>query len=390
MLNVSDAAISYDKMKTYNYEFIVTKDRKSPNLKITFSFSNKENFSHLCGLHYLKNYDTIKKSDRRNILDNILKGRISDDFFQDDMENFAKIQDRIDCLLHLEEIFDSPNTVFKFIEQKYNRKTSIKGEYLIKHENDDCMRFFIVVCDDKSKKYVGISCFSRDNSGLGEKDFSKNHKQYYILYKAKLTVDKNGQEIDRKELFVADSFRKELEEMKEAGKIKSPVAALSSATSTALSDNSGNGSNTQSISLSPQHSHQFSCTYPRFSPQAAIALSPPPPSPLAEMLKSVIGGLEKTAEKISAFLSSSSHQIHQLHKDKRTSPVQAHTSVSEEKTTNWKSPEIASHEAVTKQEPSKPRTWKEMLSSAAKSADEFNKAHAAKREDKPKDKNQSL
>lgn len=302
VLKVSDTAKAYEAMGQYNYEFIITKDRKSPNIKITFDFSDPENFNHLCGLDKLDSFDTIKKIDRKTLLNKITNGDYSDSFFQKDTDNYKTIQDRMECLLRLEEIFDSPNSIYSFVQKKYNRRTEIKGDYLIKFEKDNRLSFFCTVLDDNSQKYVGMSCFCRDKDNQGRNDYSKNHAQYYILYKAKLTIDKQGNEVDRHELFVANSFRKELEEMKEAGEIKRPTSALSSASSALANNFNNNSNNTQNFAIEPPRRQQYNITPPVLVGQAAGAIAtalplPTNPPPLFDMDK-IINALENLNEKI--------------------------------------------------------------------------------------------
>lgn len=248
-VKVSDAANAYKNMANYNYEFIITQNRNTPKVKLVLDFK-PDNFYHLSGLHDL-NIKSLQSLPRTDVFNGITGGIYKDSLFQNN-KDFNTIVDRIECLIRLEEMLDSNDTVFKF--NSHMKGTKVKCNYIIKNTKDN-RNYFYMISEGKDGKFFGRSCFNRD--AIKQKDFSAGHAFYHTLYKAKLTVDEHGQEVDRNELFVADSFRKELEEMKEAGEIKRLTSALSSASSVLTNNSNNNSNNTQNFAIESPCRQQY-------------------------------------------------------------------------------------------------------------------------------------
>ncbi len=369
-IKVSKAAEAYKNMGQYNYEFIITKNRNSPKIKIVLDFDLSK-FYHLCGLHDLK-IDTIQLLSRKAIFDRINDGTYKDELFQKS-ENFSQITDRITCLIRLEEMLDSNDTVFKY--NLHKKGTCLECDYIIKNTKDN-RNYYYMISIGSNGNYFGRSCFNRD--AITQEDFSNGHSLYYILYKAKLTVDKKGQEIDRKELFVADSFRRELEEMKKASEIATELQSPSAEFKKKKTD----------FSLLPERNeNSFSFAPLCYSAGALAAVLPDSNryNPLGELLKNVIAGLSDVSKKITEFLTA---PLPSVHIGERKQPSQARKP--SERKINYNIPFAKQTPSDERSEPSaaKPErrsSWiDKMLSSAKREADENNSKHKIKSHDKDK------
>lgn len=396
MLNVSDAAKAYNNLHNFNYELIVVKNRNMPKVKIVLEF-DKSKFYHLCGLHDLK-IKSLQSLPREDVFDGIIDNTYEDSFFQKN-KNFTQIEDRIATLIRLEEMLDSNDTIFKF---NLNTKGSdIECDYIIKNQKDG-RNYYYMISETNEGKFFGRSCFNRDS--VTQKDFSIGHAFYNILYKAKLTLDEQKNEIGREELFVADSFRKELEKMQEVGEIKRPISALSSVPPT-LTDNPGSGTNnTQKFSIQPLRRQLFDVAQPVFSGQAASDIALPFPSnqpPLFDISKIIIA-LQALNEKITNAIHTFTDSFSLSHAPKQSTqeqPPQARTAherkVNSELPFPKQKPADERTEPVTaKQEkarkpevkPSeKQSSWiGNLISSARSESDAHNKNHEPKAHDKDK------
>ena len=221
------------------------------------------------------------------------------------------------------------------------------------------------------------------------------------MYKAKLTLDEQKNEIGREELFVADSFRKELEKMQEVGEIKRPISALSSVPPT-LTDNPGSGTNnTQKFSIQPLRRQLFDVAQPVFSGQAASDIALPFPSnqpPLFDISKIIIA-LQALNEKITNAIHTFTDSFSLSHAPKQSTqeqPPQARTA--HERKVNSELPFPKQKHADERTEPVKAKPEKydvkpaekqsswigSLLNSAKSEADEHNKNHEPKAHDKDK------
>ncbi len=371
MHSVNEAAKAYSKMANLNYEFIVAKNRNSPKIRIVLEF-DKSNFYHLCGLHDLK-MRSFQAEKRSKVFDQIISGLYNDDFFSGN-NNFHLIEDRIDCLLRLEEMLDSDDTIFKFNPRKYNSDTKIQCDYIIKNENNG-RNFFYLVSADINGKCFGRSCFARP---IGDKDFSKSHTYLNILYKAKIALDEHGLETERTTLYLAESFKDEFEKMNEATEIAADLQSPSAEFKKKKTD----------FSLLPERSENSFSFAPLCSSAGALAAVLPDPNrynPLGELLKNVIAGLSDVSKKITEFLTA---PLPSVHIGERKQSSQARNS--SERKINYNIPFAKQAPSDVRSEPSaaKPErrsSWIDrMLSSAKREADENNSKHEIKSHDKDK------
>lgn len=390
-VKISDAARAYGELSKYHYEFIIAKNRNAPKIKVVLNFP-KSKFYHLCGLHDLK-IDTLQSLSREIVFHKIISGIYEDDLFRS-VPEFSKIKDRIACLIRLEEMLDSDDTVFKF--NSHRKDTRIECDYIIKNRKNN-INYFYMISEDDEGKFYGKSCFSRD--ATRQKDFSEGHAFYHILYKAKLTVDKNGKEINRTELFVADSFRKELEQMKNIREIESQTApSLASPTLTDGSDSDHKISFIQSYQQSRSGDLRLSGQI------AEAAIQPNSINPPLFDIEALINSIESLNEKIINVIHSISDSFKRSHHSEpsvREQPKQDRTPLGKEiddEISDQK--EISSEDrqkpAVTKSQKSgeqeievheeQSRWINKMINSAKREANENNK----EQEPKYHDKNQSL
>lgn len=296
-------------------------------------------------------------------------------------------------------MLDSNDTIFKF---NLNTKGSdIECDYIIKNQKDG-RNYYYMISETNEGKFFGRSCFNRDS--VTQKDFSIGHVFYNILYKAKLTLDEQKNEIGREELFVADSFRKELEKMQEVGEIKRPISALSSVPPT-LTDNPGSGTNnTQKFSIQPLRRQLFDVAQPVFSGQAASDIALPFPSNLPPLfdISKIITALQTLNEKITNAIHSFTDSFSLSHSPKQSAqeqPPQARTA--HERKINSELPFLKQKSADERTEPvtakqekarkpevkpsEKQSSWiGNLISSARSESDAHNKNHEPKAHDKDK------
>lgn len=225
-----------------------------------------------------------------------------------------------------------------------------------------------MISEGNEGKFFGRSCFNRNDTS--KDDYSIGHTYCNVLYKAKLTLDNNGQEINRKELYVADSFRKELEEMKNVGEITRSDSALS----LTCSDNGSN--NTQYFSIEHLNGQQLFSTSP-----FALAGAENTRSASADIaIGTLIDALKTLNEKIINFLHnfrSSLEQAGAAHERKISPELPFPKLKSAKPVAEVQNPEIKPTE--------KKSSWiGNLISSAKTESDEHNKSREPKVHDKDK------
>lgn len=202
-ISIQSAAYSYQKLFDYEYRFTVVRNRNMRPLDICIRFK-KSTFHHLCGLHKLKDIEVVRREKRESVFDKIIDGTYSERLFQKS-KWYDEILDRINCLEHLEAIFDDKDTIFKF-NGSANKHSKIEADYIIKNESQGLRYYFLVSQEDKDDFFFGRSCFTRKQN---ERDFTIGHTSYKILRKVKINLQEPGKST---ELFVLDSYKRQLEQ----------------------------------------------------------------------------------------------------------------------------------------------------------------------------------
>ncbi len=202
-ISIKSAALSYQKLFDYEYQFTVVRNRNTQPINICIRF-DKSTFHHLCGLHKLKDIAVVRREKRESVFDKIIDGTYSDELFQKSTW-YDEILDRIDCLEHLEAILDDKDTIFKF-NPSANKSSKIDADYIIKNETLGLRYYFLVSQNDTDNFFFGRSCFTR---GQNERDFTIGHTSYTILRKVKIDLREEKEPV---ELFIADSYKQQLEQ----------------------------------------------------------------------------------------------------------------------------------------------------------------------------------
>lgn len=181
MHNVHDCVEAFSKLLNVQYKIIIGRKGKAITLVIDFC---KEDCFHLMGLQYLKDRPDLNKS-RELIFDNILSKKTSVNHIESS-HFYSKIQDRIDLLPNLENIFDSNNTIFKY-NKRENVYSLIEADYLLEN-NLFGKILYLFLSKRKNQNFFCRSFFPKDN-----KDYAKNQATWTLLYKEKINLQNESQ-----------------------------------------------------------------------------------------------------------------------------------------------------------------------------------------------------
>lgn len=175
MNNIIQAAQSFNKLTQIEYEIILGKKNHTVTLIVEFE---KYHFYHLAGLQYLKDIHEFDR-DRESVFDDFLNNKLNYQNVENSSFYLPPIENRINNLEHLEEIFDSNDTIFKYDPKKNILTSKIQGEYLMKNnfQNTD---IFVFLDKSDNGKYYCRSFFPQSIT-----DFSKNQSRWTVLSKKK-------------------------------------------------------------------------------------------------------------------------------------------------------------------------------------------------------------
>lgn len=150
--------------------------RKGIAVELGIRFGKKDCF-HLMGLQYLIDMPNLSR-DRGKIFDEIMEQKITQKQVEAS-DHYKKIAERIDLLPHLENLFDSNETIFKYNE-RMNTFSMIQADYLMKNRIQD-KNVFLFLAKDKEADYY----FCRSFFPEGKRDYTKNQASWTLLYKKK-------------------------------------------------------------------------------------------------------------------------------------------------------------------------------------------------------------
>lgn len=211
MNNILDTAIAYNKLTQIEYEITLAKKNKVVSLHIIFQ---KNKFYHLAGLQYLTDIHELD-DDRESVFNNIINLNITNKKIESS-QYYSRIQERVDYLANLEQIFDSNDTIFKYDPNNNSITTSIKGEYLMQNniQNRDV---FVFLDKEKDGSYYCRSFFPKEFT-----DYSKGQSKWTVLSKKKIWKDKNieiqlydYQEEKNKKKEIQNALKKQYENLRE-------------------------------------------------------------------------------------------------------------------------------------------------------------------------------
>lgn len=122
------------QLTRYQYHFVI--GRKGQTLKFTVSFDPSD-FHHLAGLHKLKDNVRLQTGQRSTIFRDVLDGKYPFEQIKHSAY-FREMEQRLTPLAHLEEFLDSNEIIFRYNE-KANRFSAIRADYLLLNERDTCI-----------------------------------------------------------------------------------------------------------------------------------------------------------------------------------------------------------------------------------------------------------
>lgn len=158
-------------------EYRIIIGRKGKSVIIDLAFDRKD-FFHLIGLQHLKDLPNLR-TDRGKIFNQILTRQITIDQIQKS-SFFSKIEKRISCFLHIENMLDNNNIIFKY-SKKMNQYSRVDADYLMQHTINENIIYLFIDKVEPYEKHFCKSFFPKENQ-----DFTRNQARYTLLYKEKL------------------------------------------------------------------------------------------------------------------------------------------------------------------------------------------------------------
>jgi hypothetical protein len=136
MDKIYEAAAKYVALSNYEYEFVLSQNRRCRKIKISF---HDEDFYHLAGLQYVREID-IPRNRKKTLDDIVIKHKITDDIlmksssYQNPLPD-KDIKSRIDLLRFLEEYIDTDNIIRIFNTRNSAKLSSqINADYIIESQ----------------------------------------------------------------------------------------------------------------------------------------------------------------------------------------------------------------------------------------------------------------
>jgi len=181
----------YKNLFDIKYKIIL--GRKGFKTEIILSFC-KEDFFHLIGLHKLKDIRYPFKNSSKNF-DAIIDGRITYDmisksqhFEPDDKRKWEGIRYRVEYFIHLVDMLDSNNLVFKY-NSNVNNWSRIKAEYVFESRDYDKNLYLFIDSENGNNDRFCRTFFPQMYV-----DYTLRQTKMTLLYKEKINV-KAGESI---------------------------------------------------------------------------------------------------------------------------------------------------------------------------------------------------
>lgn len=185
MDSIKFALNKFSEMTNYKYLFQIA--YKKQIYELTLSFDLKD-FSHMAGLHYLKDIDIPKNASK--LCPKIEDGSINDEYlrkskkYNASSDNVKDIESRIFNIRYIEQFLDSRNLVFNYLSS-LNRRSVIEADYLIKSTYNNVTAYIFIRKRRENSEYCICSFFvDPPMSYIGEKA--------YWWYKAKRHMPTNS------------------------------------------------------------------------------------------------------------------------------------------------------------------------------------------------------
>lgn len=181
MDKLQEIALGYEKMMHKYYFFEIARKQNLVRFILTFE---KADFNHMAGLHKLTDIASIQGMPQKDkVFDNIINGNISYNLILHS-RFYPKIHARLHCLENLEEIIDSNQIVFKYLNQM-NQFSRIEADFLLENAHKrDIIYIFLNERLKADRGQIPIMC-CRSFFPMDRLDYSKNQPSYTLLKKIK-------------------------------------------------------------------------------------------------------------------------------------------------------------------------------------------------------------
>lgn len=177
------AAIEYYKLLSTTYYFEIA--RKNTKKEFLLNFQ-PDDFHHVIGLHKLIDIGRVQTGPRNKIYNDIINENI---LFSDISisQYYDQIANRLELVCDIENILDSNQIVFKYLEGKV-QMSRIQADYLLENAHDTNVVYIFLSQRDKSKKAeIPIMC-CRSFFPKDKLDYSQNQPSYTLLKKVKINT----------------------------------------------------------------------------------------------------------------------------------------------------------------------------------------------------------
>lgn len=184
MHTIYDCVNSFCSLLDTEYHLVL--GRKGVAVELYIRFGEKDCF-HLMGLQYLTDMPNLSR-DRGKIFHEIKEKKITQKQVESS-DHYHKIAGRIELLPHLEDLFDSNDTVFKYNE-RMNAFSMIQADYLMKNRIQDKNVFLFLAKGRETEYYFCRSFFPE-----GKMDYTKNQASWTLLYKKKTRLSTGEEKV---------------------------------------------------------------------------------------------------------------------------------------------------------------------------------------------------
>ena len=184
MHTIYDCVNSFCSLLDTQYHLVL--GRKGVAVELYIRFGEKDCF-HLMGLQYLTDMPNLSR-DRGKIFHEIREKKITQKQVESS-DHYHKIAGRIELLPHLEDLFDSNDTVFKY-NARMNAFSMIQADYLMKNRIQDKNVFLFLAKGRETEYYFCRSFFPE-----GKMDYTKNQASWTLLYKKKTRLSTGEEKV---------------------------------------------------------------------------------------------------------------------------------------------------------------------------------------------------
>lgn len=178
-------AMTFQKILVYQYHFVIGRKGISKEFILTF---DEADFHHLVGLHKLRDITQIQQGKRSKVFKAILNDNITMGLIQKS-QFFNEMSLRTEPLIHLEEMLDDNNLIFRY-NDKIHKYSVIKAEYLLEGKNLGNSVYLFLGERNTSGIQMCRTFFPKQ-----DKDYTQGQAQYTLLKKEKISLDNNYVEV---------------------------------------------------------------------------------------------------------------------------------------------------------------------------------------------------